>query len=113
MRKLGNREKDILNWLGAKPTINSGAIFDDADGIRKLIYPVGFYAWDKLIIEVKATEKISYSVTDRLLEKVNKQATQLQGIPIIAVGTKRNSFVIVRTSDFTDLMDWTQKEKRR
>ena len=108
MRQLANKEKELLEKLGAKATINSGATFGDADGKILLKKPIGFYQYEKLAIEVKATEKKSYSIKLDTFKKLAKEAQQINAMPILGLDISGKQFIILQLNDFQDLLEWMQ-----
>jgi len=83
-RKLAKETSKVTKQFGAKETINSGALNKDNDSIRQLKFPICWGAWNKVSIESKFTEKLSYSIRSDLLNKVSKEAKN--NLPILHIG---------------------------
>ena len=104
MRKLANRELDFLRYLGAEPTINSGATFSDADGKIELLYPLGRYQNKRIIVEIKSTDKKSFSIRQTVLNKLLKEAREQNGLPILGIDINGSKYVLIDAAHFTDII---------
>ena len=74
--KRGRRnERKAVKGIGARPTVNSGALHDDGDGLLKRM--------DRLpiLVEHKATEGVSMRVEKRWLDQTIRQARERGAIP--------------------------------
>lgn len=108
-RQLSDREIHTLKMLGAAQSQESGRIWDDSDGFIKT-GKIGFYGYEGVLVEVKATEKKSFSVTKDLLDKIYKQALQFTRMAILAINFDNKSYVVMRLEDFRDLLDWSLRD---
>lgn len=103
-RKLGDRELGILARMGATPTLNSGATFGDMDGfIRKFRFTK--YSYSGIGVEIKSTEKKSFSIKILDLLKAYKQARDYGRMPVFVTDfAKTDAVVTLRLDDFMAIL---------
>jgi hypothetical protein len=99
-RKLSNRETAVLNALGAKPTINSGATFGDNDGVLKNTKARIAYG-----IEVKATDAKSFSIKLDTWKKAQHEANRIGLEPLLAVDIQKTTLIVLSIDEFLTLLD--------
>lgn len=97
-RKLADREKKILDKLGAQPTINSGATFEDTDGIIRNHY-------NNYGVEVKATDHKSFSIKAETWAKTYKQSRRMGREPILVTDTNGVQLVTMSINHFIEILD--------
>ena len=68
-RKVGNKGEKL--WI---QTINSGAFYQKGDGIS-----------DEYCVEIKTTEKKSFSINTKLLNKIWNEALDQNKIPLFGI----------------------------
>ena len=68
-RKIGDKGEELF-----LKTINSGAFFNDADGIS-----------DNHCVEIKTTHKKSFSINTKLLNKIWNQAFEQNKFPLFGI----------------------------
>lgn len=103
-RQLQLSEKSALYNLKADSTINSGATFEDADGVIHGKY--GYYSQNGFLVEVKSTAKKSYSLKLAEVLKLRQQAANEQRTPLFAITIQNEQYVILEILHFRDLLDW-------
>ncbi len=103
MRKLADREKKVLTALMATETINSGATFNDADGVIKGKF--GVYSDKGFQVEVKATDTKGFRVTDVLFNKIQQQAFANGRVAALAISLPEHDLVVLELKHFRDLLD--------
>jgi hypothetical protein len=101
-RQLSDREKEFLEFLNARPTINSGATFGDNDGTA--YFQVGDY--DKISIEVKCTDKKSFSLKKEIWQKTNKEARRIDQMPIMGIDIDGEKLVVMSANDFLAMVSY-------
>ncbi len=74
-KKTPTRKKGRKGEQVAKDSINSGALW----------FAKGDIKYDNCLVEVKTTEKKSFGVTKRLLEKVSREAYAIKKEPLIVI----------------------------
>lgn len=111
-RKLAKESTQSLKKLGAKETINSGAISNFlGDGIISLYQEIIWGMYDKIMVEHKATQKKSFSVTKDILKKIVREAKYESALPVVQVqlideNKQSDEYIIIRQSDFKDLINY-------
>lgn len=103
-RLLSSRELAVLAKLGATPTLDSGRVFGDTDGVIR--WPrFTKYRYFGLGVEVKSTDKKSFSVKKIDLQKVLKQSRDYGRMPIFVTAFDDIEFVTVRLDDFNAILE--------
>lgn len=112
-RNKAARTTKILASMGATETINSGATFADNDAILKTDFPIGNFRYNGISIEVKATNKKSFSVSKELWEKIKKEAAAGYHLPTLVIdlldGDK--TLVVLDKEDFIDIIERLMKNE--
>jgi hypothetical protein len=101
-RQLSDREKSFLKFLDAKPTINSGATFGDNDGTS--YFQIGDY--DKISIEVKCTDKKSFSLKAETWKKAEREARRIDQMPIMGIDISGERLVVMSANDFLAMVSY-------
>ena len=90
LKKNANRqEKELSKALGAKLTPASGAF----------AFNKGDMKTDEWLIESKATEKPSYSLTKKVLEKIEREAIKDHRLPLLILELQGRRYYIFREGD--------------
>ena len=93
--KAGRRnEQKAVKAIGARPTVNSGATCDNADGLLQRADRL------PLLIEHKASEGISMRVEKRWLEQTIRQARERGAVPCWVLNVGGIEIVAVLSRDF-------------
>lgn len=106
-RKLAKREAEFLNEINASPTINSGATFEDADGIIVMENPFNDFGDTKISVEVKCTDNKSYSLKPEILKKLEKQARRIGTVPALAVDIQEDKYIVLNVRDFMAMLEYS------
>lgn len=91
-RRSQKQEKSVAKDFNAKTTIASGAKWGMKADVRN----------DKFLIECKTTQEDHYSVTSKVWEKIQEEATRdHMRIPLLVIDLQdRERYVVFRPSDF-------------
>lgn len=91
-RRSSKQEKDVAKHFGGKQVISSGALWFSKADVRN----------DKFLIECKTTQEDFYSVTAKVWEKIQEEATRdHMRIPLLVVDLQdKERYVVFRPSDF-------------
>lgn len=103
-RWLADREESFLELLNARLTVNSGATFSDGDGVMH--YQVGDY--DRIGVEVKATDAKSYSLKKETWEKINREARRINLMPIMGIDISGERLVVMDANDFMSMLSFIE-----
>lgn len=104
-RQLSSRELGVLSKMGATPTLDSGRVFGDTDGVirRERFTKYRYYGMG---VEVKSTDNNSFSIKREYLDKVLKQSRDYGRMPLFVVDFgKNNEFITLRLDDFLAILD--------
>lgn len=107
-RKLAEREKRFLQLLDATETINSGATFEDGDGYVELLAPIDYSGHKKIFVEVKSTDKESFSLKLMDWKKYRKQGTRIGMLPLMGIDIQGERLVVLTLSDFMSIIAYSQ-----
>jgi hypothetical protein len=108
-RKLAKETTKSIQEMGAIETINSGSIFLDGDATILFSHGINWGNYYRAVIESKLTETKSFRFTREVFDKLIKQARG--ALPVLLVGfvtsdKKKNEYIILRKSDFMDMVCW-------
>ena len=93
--KRGRRnERKAVSGIGAKPTVNSGATCDNADGLLQRADRLS------LLVEHKATSGVSMRVEKRWLDQTIRQARERGAVPCWMLNIGGIEIVAVLSRDF-------------
>lgn len=106
-RKFSEREEQLLEQMGAIPTVNSGASFGDGDGLIPAPH-LTLYDYDGIAVEIKSTGKKQRAVSLEELRKISEQAGHSMPAFIIDFYNEKRkygeAFVILTLDDFMALL---------
>lgn len=111
-RQLAEREKQTIKDMGGKPTINSGATFQDGDGRIKFNTSLGYYGFRGMLLEVKSTDKKQFTLKKDILEKAELQARANKDLPAVVVDFGKKRYIILDEADFTDILEYFMNERK-
>lgn len=102
MRQKARETKNIVKALGGQETINSGATFGDNDAKRdQKLAPLGYKGYS---VEIKVTDKKSYSLKKETLAKTRKEALVSQRMPVMVIDINGFRCAVLGFDDFTGMI---------
>lgn len=91
-----DKEKKDAKALGAKRTPRSGGLW----------FAKGDSKSERFLIENKTTAKNSYSINNKIWEKIKKEALLEGRVPLLSVefGDKKHEVIVIDKNDFIEML---------
>ena len=103
-RRMGGRKQKLIKKSRKREDTGAGEIGGErcsgsGSGIVK-----GDFRNDEWVVEDKFTEKATFTLTGRVLDKIGSEALKTRRKPALRVGVRREEYAVTRWSDFLELI---------